>query len=65
MTTTAQNIKDKIAKMIEELDALCGDYQFACSGNTEEITYLKEEAVLSLEAIEDFIDGDVALKAVR
>lgn len=65
MTTTAQNIKDKIVKMIEELDALCGDYQFACSENTEEMANLKEEAVLSLEAIEDFIDGDVALKAAQ
>jgi len=56
MKTTAQDIKNKIAKMIEDLDSLCGDYQFADAAEKEEFDYHREDVVVSLDALDDIFE---------
>ena len=58
----AQEFKNKIASVIETIDALGKDYKFATEENREDFLELKEALVIGLDEVESLVDGDEALR---
>lgn len=61
MTTTAQNIKNKVQKILasmEGLDGLFAKHEFRNTDSKEDFTYVVSEAILFLEELMDIIDED-------